>query len=155
MSVPPMTSGELPANRYVRPAAVVAPSLEAHPQRVWAAWQISVDRKLRELGNVLENWDSYGGSPVSAEAIRVARELVFDLAGIPGLASPLVAASPEGSVGLAWTSGDVSLEVEIRDDGEATWTWVGTDPDRDRHGRVTSLAPFVELTAIDTARAGA
>jgi len=63
--------------------------------------------RLAQLAGLPENWDSYGGTPPSAEALRVARSLSW---------SP----SSRGGLQAALFAGGLEIEIDIDPDGQVS-----------------------------------
>ena len=79
-------------------------------------WLKEVYDRISALGKLEENWDSYGGLPIAAEAILKARILLSTLE-IEKLPKPHVAAIPDGGIGLHWCVAVRDLEIEIEPNG--------------------------------------
>ena len=80
-------------------------------------------RYLAVLGELADNWDSYGGAPPTPTSLEAARSLLSDLDRqariLPGRAvTPFhIAPLPSGGVQLEWTGPSKDIEVEIGPDG--------------------------------------
>ena len=80
-------------------------------------------RRLDALGEIRDNWDSYGGAPPTPMSLQAARSLLSKLDqrfGIPLRrdVSPFhVAPLPSGGVQLEWIGPSKDIEVEVGPDG--------------------------------------
>lgn len=87
-------------------------------------WLRDTITKLQNLATLQENWDSYGASPVNADSIFRAQELVCYLAMFVGVDEPAVGATPDGEAGLSWDGGPWSLDVDIAPDGRIDYVYI-------------------------------
>lgn len=78
-----------------------------------AAWLPQVKRQLAELSSRPPNWDSYGGSPLSA-AMRAAASALIEQIADPGLPMPTIVPTSDGSVQFEWHEHDIDLELRLR-----------------------------------------
>ena len=83
-----------------------------------AQYQCELDiHNLREMAGV-GDWDGEGADPVSAEAVRIALNVVKDFPGDVGL--PEVSADPHGRVDFDWhLNNGAMFTISIGKDGEA------------------------------------
>ena len=73
--------------------------------------------KLEQLGELSDNWDSYGAEAPSGHALDVAKSFVEGFAS-SGLFPDRVVPSVEGGVGLVFLKDSSYVDVEIFNDGE-------------------------------------
>ena len=72
------------------------------------------EAELKRLGNLPENWDSYGALRVSQSSLKNAFETYLTLTQYRGHEQwPHFASTPDGGIGLMWHHNDKGLEVEI------------------------------------------
>ncbi|MGH7974771.1 MAG: hypothetical protein ACREBR_04550 [bacterium] len=76
-----------------------------------------MDKKLQELSQLKENWDSYGGKPISDLAIAQA-ELFLQTFEVIQANRPQIVPTSIGGLQLEWHQGGFDLEVEILPSGE-------------------------------------
>jgi len=114
------------------------------PIRPWLPDALARLTHLTELG---ANWDSYGGDPVTADALAQTRALINMLSAWHAVAPnlpPQVVPVPDGGVQIEWHENGYDLDVEIHPDGhsegwlrritdEATHTW-GRDYEAEQQG---------------------
>ena len=80
-------------------------------------------RRLDALGELADNWDSYGGAPPTPLSLEIARRLLLKLDQQshipPGRdVNPFhIAPLPSGGVQLEWTGPSKDIEVEVGPDG--------------------------------------
>lgn len=75
-------------------------------------WRQPVELQLNRLINLSENWDSYGGHPVSIEAAAAAVGVLGSLLPTNG-AAPSIGPLPSGGLTLAWRDGHVLLDIDV------------------------------------------
>lgn len=75
---------------------------------------------LSDLGRWKENWDGYGASRISANAIRDARRFLNQLP--RECMPPKLMGSPDGAVGLFWEEGDLYISLEFA--GDETYSFI-------------------------------
>ena len=92
------------------------------------AWLKEIYDRISALAQLKENWDSYGGLPVTAGAISGTRVLLSNL-DVEDMPRPHVAPIPDGGIGLHWRVADRDLEIEIEANGTMRYlkTQVGGD----------------------------
>ncbi len=79
--------------------------------------------KIEELGTLQRNWNSYGASPPSDVALKVARGILLlassslRQAGMV-LISPFITPLANGGVQFEWESGHICLELEVTRTGD-------------------------------------
>jgi hypothetical protein len=105
-------------------------------------------RKLQELATLQENWDSYGASPVNANSVVRAQELVCYLARFVGVDEPAVGATPEGHVGFSWDEGAWSLDAEVLPNGRIAYVYL--DERDSANDRETTTRRWADLLALLT-----
>jgi hypothetical protein len=93
------------------------------------AWLKQVYDKISTLGELRENWDSHGGSPVTEDAILMIRVVLSNL-DIQDMPRPHVAAIPDGGIGLHWRVANRDLEIEVEPNGmiHSLKTTIGQEP---------------------------
>ena len=79
-------------------------------------WIVPITDRLTHLSKLRQNWDSYGASPVSTQAITFAIQVLNE---IMAESTPLPAIVPttDGGVQLEWHLAGIDLEVEVSGDG--------------------------------------
>ena len=82
-------------------------------------WLAPAERRLDELASLPDNWDSYGGVPISEDTRKDVLRL---LEAIVSARDPLPVLVPgsEGSVDLEWHAPGLVFEVEVEPDGNLT-----------------------------------
>jgi len=127
------------------------PALALLAERNMPDWLLERIDAVRRLGNLPENWDSYGGRPVRPEAQRVAYEVIRELAKLVGVDKPLVGATSEGNVSLEWqwNDGTRTLDLEVRPDGNLHYAYMDSESGEEREQLTTTLEPIaIWLTRI-------
>ncbi len=91
-----------------------------------ASWVSDCVARIERLRELTPNWNSYGANPVDVGSIASATQLVPWLAGIEGINSPRVAASPEGYVALSWEWEQQTreLDLEVLPDGTLRYSFL-------------------------------
>jgi hypothetical protein len=94
---------------------------------VWSSSWDALRARLSELQELPHNWDSYGGDPPTALALKRAELLVSDLAkdfgrslgnaAIPNDIFP----NPDGGLELEWSAAEWMLGIEISREGSARY----------------------------------
>lgn len=81
---------------------------------------------VRQLGELRENWDSYGAQPVHPNSQMTAFQVLTQLSRIVGVERPLVGATPDGNVALEWewNEGERTLDLELRPDGRIHFVYL-------------------------------
>jgi len=98
--------------------------------------QGSAMKKLDELKNLPEDWDSYGADPISLHAIEVAKSVITSVmkafGGIIGTVVQLTDIIPlaDGGVQLEWVGPHDKLEVEISPNGTISHLYIAVFEDR-------------------------
>ena len=75
--------------------------------------------KLIELSLLENNWDSYGGKPITQFALAEAQLLLKALSGIQAV-DPSVVPCSNGGIQLEWHRNGYDLEIEISPEGEVS-----------------------------------
>lgn len=78
-----------------------------------ASWFGSAIDRLKLMGGLEANWDSYGAAPVDSVAIQYAYQFLHQVALVQGIESPSITATPNGQVGLSWEDEHRTIDVEI------------------------------------------
>lgn len=98
--------------------------------------QATALRKLDELKNLPEDWDSYGADPISPNAIAKAKSIVTSVmiafGGIIGNVVQLTDVIPiaDGGVQLEWIGPHAELEIEISPNGNIGLLYISGSGDR-------------------------
>ncbi len=77
---------------------------------------IDAEAELYRISNVEPDWDSYGAEPPSADAIRMSKEILKDLAADLILPSTIVPSS-DGGVSIYFMRGDRTVYIESYNQG--------------------------------------
>ena len=81
---------------------------------------VEMEKKFREFSELPENWDTYGGTLISPEAIDEARHILttgMDL----NLPDPWVAPGGDAGVGIQWDTDRAELYIDIVPKEETTY----------------------------------
>ena len=98
--------------------------------------QATALRKLEELKNLPEDWDSYGADPISPNAIAKAKSIITSVmiafGGIIGNVVQLSDVIPiaDGGVQLEWVGPHAELEIEILPNGNIGLLYISVSEDR-------------------------
>ena len=138
------TVGSAPISRLAEPSLIEAPEVKNPPSLLTEPIEWSVRLPLRgsllefqitgeepkwlyptlasfqELLQLPEGWDSYGGSPISDEAIAGAAEVLVRLKLPLEAPEPSVVPGSSGSVQLEWHRCGADVEIHISPAGDAT-----------------------------------
>lgn len=92
-------------------AFTLVPASKSKP----CSWLEDAIEQIRRLGDLDENWDSYGAARIQRNSIRNALAIIEQLGGCIDLEQrpPTIDATPEGCVGLCWDIGGWALDLEI------------------------------------------
>lgn len=99
-------------------------------------WFAEFDEKLRQMGRLARDWDSYGAEPPANCAIasaRLACEVLHEI----GFEPARIAPSAEGGVGICFLNGDKYADIECFNTGEI----LAVISDRRDRREVWSVAP--------------
>jgi hypothetical protein len=125
------TSRLLPPIRRPQPETISLDDLlrEGFKTSGSAFWTIKyglthAEQELDGLGNLAQNWDSYGAEPPSREAIQASRTVLAELAGALILPSTIVP-SASGGVSIYFMSGDRTAYIESYNDGNQALVMYG------------------------------
>ena len=99
-------------------------------------WQIQGIKRLNEVLELPENWDSYGSRPVTRVAGDRAME-ILTRSDIEYFLAPRVVPVSGGGLQLEWKSNNRSLEIEILDDGSIEY--LTCEDEACREGRIHDL----------------
>ena len=93
---------------------------------------MEMDRMLARFSRLPENWDSSGGSPISADAIAEARTILTAAINL-SLPTPWVAPGGDSGIGIQWDTSKAELYIDIVPGKETTYvlTPKGEDPSED------------------------
>jgi hypothetical protein len=102
-------------------------------------------QELFGLAALEENWDSYGGRPVSPRAVSAAVAIAGLVSYLAPDAEPLaVAPLASGGVQLTWTNGrGGEIEVDVSPDGTLGYLLVEGSGDSTRYTEQDTVAPDV------------
>lgn len=75
-------------------------------------WCREVVRRICALGDLPDNWDSYGGRRIQAPCAVAAIEIALDLFG-PRTPTPIVVPTNQGGLQMEWHRGGTDLELRI------------------------------------------
>jgi len=75
--------------------------------------------KLMELNLLKDNWDSYGGKPITELALVGADLLLKALSGIQAV-EPFICPCSNGGLQLEWHRNGYDLEIEISPEGQVS-----------------------------------
>lgn len=111
----------LPWNR-LRPTGVAPP---VGGRYVWvptvtvreAAWLLECDRRLEELLELEQDWDSYGAAPPNRVAVSLAAKVLRALSK-EGLPAPCINPSAEEGICMSYRAGSLYADVECFNSGE-------------------------------------
>ena len=96
-------------------------------------------RKLDELQNLPEDWDSYGADPISPNAIAKAKSIIISVTSSFGIAIgdvvQLTDVIPiaDGGVQLEWVGPHAELEIEISPNGNIGLLYISGSGDRRKY----------------------
>ena len=82
------------------------------------AWSGEAEQRLSEFEGLGQNWDSYGGAPVTHAALAIARQFLARLS--PDVPRAFVVPTSPGGVAFDWSTDDMDFEVEFTPSGEVT-----------------------------------
>jgi hypothetical protein len=75
-------------------------------------WSREAIMRVCQLGDLAQDWDSYGARPIDPHCARAAIEVILAVLG-PSTASPAIIPTNRGGIQLEWHRGGVDLEVEV------------------------------------------
>ena len=87
-------------------------------------------RRLAELSQLEEDWDSYGGLPPTPEALRAAKRLLTRIlprnGPVPGRGTDpdAVLPFPNGGVQIVWERDAEELQVDVGPTGDLGYLWI-------------------------------
>jgi hypothetical protein len=110
----------------------VTPLADANP------WLRNAQRKITELKQLPENWDSYGSRPIQQAAIEKAADLLAILSKL-GLPPAQIFPVPGGGIQFEFQQDRRELELEILPDGSIEFLIV-TNGDEMREGTIPSVS---------------
>jgi len=100
---------------------------------------ITAMRKLDELKNLPEDWDSYGADPISPNAIAKAKSIIISVvksfSNAIGDVVQLTDVIPiaDGGVQLEWVGPHAELEIEISPNGTIGFLYISGSGDRRKY----------------------
>jgi hypothetical protein len=136
-------------------ALLASQSLAANPGSIWLSVESDTLVRLHKplmqlerLANLEENWDSYGGRPVSPRAVWRSVELIVRILE-SNADAPSIVPTSEGGIQLEWHPTEADLELIIHPDGTVDayletgsgQTWEG--PLADSKWQIESFLEFV------------
>jgi hypothetical protein len=99
-------------------------------------------RRLAELCQYKDDWDSYQSAAISETALAQARDFLSSLD--DNVPSPMIVPVPGGGIQFEWQVDGKELEIEIRSDGEIEYLKVCKD-ETTEESQVSSIAdPLVK-----------
>lgn len=102
--------------------------------------------RIRRLGTLRANWDSYGARPVDVSSIALAAEVLQSLAMVETVEEPTVTATPSGNAALCWDDGERSLDLEVYSDGDMEYSYLNVSAAiPDEEGRTRSIEELAYL----------
>jgi hypothetical protein len=109
-------------------------------------WLPKAIRRLTEVINLPENWDSYGAEPVRNISGHFAHVLLGRVSRIETVSCPKISATPDGYVTFVWDDSQRTLELEFLDNGEICyWLDPKTDAHEEEEGRTTDNILVTDL----------
>ena len=109
-------------------------------------WSRSARKKLEELSNLPQNWNSYGSRPVQQGAIETVANLLSDLAKI-SMPEPQIFPVSGGGIQLEWKNSQCELEIEVLPDKSIEYLIV--DKDGNMHeGQIPKYYNLVEIACL-------
>ena len=94
---------------------------------------------LARFSDLPENWDSYGGSPISASAIAEARR-ILTVAIKLRLPTPWVAPGGDAGIGIQWDTNRTELYIDIVPGEETTYVLTPKEGDLSEDDGVLTMA---------------
>jgi hypothetical protein len=82
----------------------------SRPTPEWFAGMLD---QICELGNLQENWDSYGGRPIDPQCAQVAVKLLLSIMD-EDTPRPAVVPTNRGGIQLEWHCNGIDLEVAVQ-----------------------------------------
>lgn len=94
---------------------------------------------LARFSDLPENWDSYGGSPISADAITEARRILTAAIKLR-LPTPWVAPGGDAGIGIQWDTNRAELYIDIVPGEETTYVLTPKEGDLSENDGVLTMA---------------
>ena len=88
----------------------------------WSRELMELEELLARFSELPENWDSYGGSPISSGAIGEAKRILTAAIHL-GLPTPWVAPGGDAGIGIQWDTDKVMLYIDIVPGEETTYVF--------------------------------
>jgi hypothetical protein len=101
-----------------------------------SSWLRAAQRKISELAQLTENWDSYGSHPIQRVAIERASDAIGCLSTI-NLPAPQIFPVPGGGLQLEFEQDGRELEIEFFPDGSTEYLMVASNGEM-REGSIPS-----------------
>jgi len=92
---------------------------------VWPIWLTITLKRLKEISDYSDNWDSYGSPRLSRKAISQAKGFLLSLPA--EIREPMTVPVPCGGIQFEWQGDGRELEIEIRPDGRIEYLAVFED----------------------------
>lgn len=108
-------------------------------------WFDAAIRRLQEVANLEENWDSYGACAVNEVSVHFGHCFLSHLKEYVGIEQPAITATPDGHVAFIWEDSNRSLEVEIDDRGVASYVYERAQPPVDDTGETVDYSNLIEM----------
>lgn len=90
-------------------------------------WYENCADKLRSIGAMEEDWDSYGANAPSSLALHYAHAFLHHIRTVVGVAEPTICAARDGSICFEWEDDIRLLTTRINDRGEHHYYFEGCD----------------------------
>jgi len=87
------------------------------PRSKVAGWFQESCRRLQELAEIEQDWDSYGAAPPNQAAVSLAKNVLRQL-GQAGFSPPCINASAEEGICMSFRNGSLYADIECFNSGE-------------------------------------
>ena len=101
-----------------------------------------MNEMLARFSDLPENWDSYGGYPISAGAIKEARRILTAAIKLR-LPTPWVAPGGDAGIGIQWDTNKAELYIDIVPGEETTYVMTPKGEDLSENDGVLTMANLV------------
>ena len=133
--IPEVISSE-DVDQWILPHPVVsAPEITDQMSRQF----MEMDGMLARFSDLPENWNSYGGSPISAGAITEARRILTAAIKLR-LPTPWVAPGGDAGIGIQWDTNRAELYIDIVPGEETTYVLTPKEGDLSENDGVLTMA---------------